>query len=376
MTPRRIALLDVGKMATTPPPLVPWLVEPLVARGCLTLLAGREGLGKSMLSMAVAVAMATGQEMAGPFRCTAGRVLVIDAENGHGEIWRRVRGLGLDSEAVENLAIGETLYPDVLSDLEELADVISKTNPDLVILDSLRSLWGGKENESDAAGPALDRIQRMARTYDVGVLLLHHASRGGDYRGSTAIGAATEITAVMSRAEGDDDPTRFVIRFAKMRPARRPVPMWLRLSADLGVLELEEAEPFSGADEPVKGRPPVAREELSDKMLRALSGRVLRRADLIRAVGRDSKDRTARRVVDRLVEKAAIVVSDDGVYSLAGGWQKSPDPLGGGHLLPPPEEPDSQGVLGGGTRGWHENGFATPTDQDLGRWNGLAQVPS
>lgn len=49
----RLTRLDTGQMLRTPPPDVPWLVEPVLADGLLTIVAGREGEGKSMLSRSV-----------------------------------------------------------------------------------------------------------------------------------------------------------------------------------------------------------------------------------------------------------------------------------------------------------------------------------
>ncbi|MCA1680597.1 MAG: hypothetical protein LC777_17415, partial [Actinobacteria bacterium] len=37
----KLRMLDVERMLTTPPAPVPWIVEPLLAKGCVTMLAGR-----------------------------------------------------------------------------------------------------------------------------------------------------------------------------------------------------------------------------------------------------------------------------------------------------------------------------------------------
>ena len=44
----KLRVLDVEQMLATEPPPVPWVVEPLLAEGFVTMLAGREGQGKSM----------------------------------------------------------------------------------------------------------------------------------------------------------------------------------------------------------------------------------------------------------------------------------------------------------------------------------------
>jgi hypothetical protein len=42
-TTPKLRVLDVEHMLATEPPPVPWVVEPLLVAGCVTMLAGREG---------------------------------------------------------------------------------------------------------------------------------------------------------------------------------------------------------------------------------------------------------------------------------------------------------------------------------------------
>lgn len=265
----RLTRQDTLMMASTDAPPVPWLVRPLLVRGALTLLAGREGVGKSMLAMAVAVGVAGDAGQVGPFDVQAGRVLVVDAENGPGELHRRIRGLGLTTKAAQQITLYTTESGDVLNDLAELDGVIGAEQPDLVVLDSFRSLWTGKENDSETTGPALYAVQNLARRTGAAILLLHHASRTGDYRGSTAIGGATEIVVGMSRAPDDPQNGRYVLRWGKMLPTARPAPVWVRLAVELGCLmSLEEAEPFDA--EQVSGAATPAMDDLAPRVLGVL----------------------------------------------------------------------------------------------------------
>ena len=56
--------LDVEEMLKTEDREMPWVVEPLCARGCLTLLVAKQGSGKSMLTQALAYGVASGEETA------------------------------------------------------------------------------------------------------------------------------------------------------------------------------------------------------------------------------------------------------------------------------------------------------------------------
>ena len=125
------------------PPPVPWVIEGLVVRGALTVLNGREGEGKSLLAMALATGVALGENQAG-MNCRAGRVMILDTENGAYETHRRVHALGLPG-TVEMYEPVDGQRFDLRTDLADLDRLLAEHKPDLLILDSFRTLWTGEE---------------------------------------------------------------------------------------------------------------------------------------------------------------------------------------------------------------------------------------
>jgi KaiC/GvpD/RAD55 family RecA-like ATPase len=311
-TARRLRRLDVGRMLRTSPPPIPWVAEGLLVRGCVTLLAGREGLGKSLFSLALAAGIITGDDT-GPFPAsTAGRVMVVDGENGESEIHRRLRALGLGPEAEENLVMFGTEASDLLNRLQDIEREIERERPALVILDSLRTLWAGSENDSAEVAPFIDGLRNLARRRDVAVLLLHHASRTGDYRGSTGIGAGCQVVTVLGREKDDPETDRFFLDCPKLRPATRWPRRWVRLAVEMGTLVcLESAEPPEGEEAPA---PRPAREGLAPLIQRALdeAPEPLTRAAVARAVSRAPKDGTVKRVLDGMAAKGLARQGSDG----------------------------------------------------------------
>ena len=317
----RLRAYDVSRMLTSEPPPVPWVVEGLVARGVLTLLAGREGIGKSMLTIALAVAVASGGGDVAGLTCHGGRVLIVDAENGEAEVHRRIRSLGLPDEAVARIGIYGCDAGDLLNEggLGDLADVLGAFGPDLLVLDSFASLWRGDENKAEDVGPHLDALRNLIRSHGAGVLLLHHAGKamGTEYRGSTAIGAASEIVTRLSRHEDDDDPDRFRLTCSKVRPARRWPPRWMRMHADEAGVFVDAAEPPGG----VGGRPPDARDGISADVLAVLrtSDGPMSQSAVIRALGRPARDNTTRRALAALITEGLVTKADDGYRATGAG---------------------------------------------------------
>ena len=150
-----------------------------------------------------------------------GRVLYIDAENGEREAHRRVHGL--------NVKPGTLIYVEadgfnLKTHMHEIEALVDAHNPGLLILDSLRSLAPGlDENDSMQAEAALRPIVRLTQARQLATLILHHASRAsGEYRGSTAIGAAVELGFTLSRHEDDPNATRR--KLSCWKSVRRPNP--------------------------------------------------------------------------------------------------------------------------------------------------------
>jgi RecA-family ATPase len=180
------------------PPPIPWVADGIVARGCLTVLAGEAGQGKSWLALGLAKGVSEGRSIAG-IPCQPGTVMYVDAENGHLEMHRRVRALGVNRNCDVYLAEGFNLA----TNQPGLAHYLAIERPALLVLDGLRSLWpDGDENDSARVTGILDPLREMLRQYEVGCILLHHLSKAGSYRGSTAIAAAPEILINMYRRDG------------------------------------------------------------------------------------------------------------------------------------------------------------------------------
>ncbi len=323
-----LRVLDVERMLREEPAPIPWLAEPLLATGCLTLLAGREGQGKSMLALALAAAVGRGEKLAG-LDCLPASTLYVDAENGEREAHRRVRGLGVRPQ---RLVYVEADGFSLRKHLGELRALVAERRPGLLVLDSLRSLAPGlDENDSAKVEEVLRPLATLAQRGGIAVLLLHHAGKQGtdSYRGSTAIGAAVELGFTLSRhPEDPQGATRRRLGCWKSRPAPEPPPRWITLEATGSGILLGETEAFSAGT--------AKREGVKDELLAALGDEPASWADWVRAAGLDPKDGTARRARDDL-EKTGAATKDD-----ADRWARTSRSEGvpnGGATAPPVTPP-------------------------------------
>lgn len=300
-----LRVLDTERMLVTEPPPVPWIAEPLLARGAVTMLVGREGHGKSLLALALAAAIGHGTSVAG-IACAPGRVLLIDAENGEAEIHRRVLGLGVKPETLVTV---EAERFDLREDVRDVRTLLRHVQPDVLVLDSLRSLAPGlDENDSGPVEAALGPLRGLSRKHQCATLIVHHAGKANNgYRGSTAIGAAVELGFTLARER--EASSRRTLTCWKSRLAPEPPPRTLAIQASDGRVAITAAEPApitttaSRTDELADEFAAIAAErgELGWGELTALAN-----------VGPESG--TAKRARERAIERRQLVARGRGRY--------------------------------------------------------------
>jgi KaiC/GvpD/RAD55 family RecA-like ATPase len=293
-------------MLVREPDPVDWLVDGVVARGTLTLLAGREKEGKSLLLMALAACGAMGGGTLAGIEVRPLRTIIIDAENGQRELHRRLQSLGLSRERADQLEVFEAHGHDLRRHLDELDDVLAQYRPDLLILDSWRSLWGGDENDSGEVAKVLDPLRNLVRRHDAGAALIHHMKKGGGYRGSSAVGASVENVLELARHDEDPDRRRRRLRNPACRYEQEADDRWLRIEADRerALLLVGEADAFHATAS--------AREDAAEALIAVLNGRPTTWAAWAREAGLDPKSGTARRARNQLQERGAVAKTEGG----------------------------------------------------------------
>ena len=242
-TGRRI---DVAALLREPDTVIPWRCDRFAADGYLTVLAGRGGEGKSWVALALALGVSTGTRRAG-INCHKGRALIFDAENGRDLLRRRLRAAGVTD------GVGVVLVDglDIVRDADYFESTIREERANLVVIDSLRMLSSGRDEDSsgDMEKP-LSTLRRMARETGAAIVLVHHRGKGAaDFRGSSVIVDQCDMLFALGREAGDPEQrSRRKLRTAKCRIDEEPEARWLAITADraLGLVTVDSAEPYDG----------------------------------------------------------------------------------------------------------------------------------
>lgn len=192
------------------PPLL--AVIPGYVYAGLTVLAGRQKLGKTWLGIDWAIAVATGGVAMGSIDCTEGDVLYIDLENGPRRIQSRIKALFPygqslpDMSRLEWVTDAPHLDKGFIDRLESWRQSVAC--PRMVIIDVLQRIKpAGNRNQNayESDYSIWSPLQKWATTHGVAVVGLHHTKKGGAddpleaLSGSNGLSACADTTVVLDQ---------------------------------------------------------------------------------------------------------------------------------------------------------------------------------
>ena len=195
-----------------------WLIDQLVPEQAFTLLYGPSGEGKSFVALSWALSIATGTPWLGHYPTQLGTVVYVACEgaaglpkrvsawlDAHADVTSPDHMLFLlttldvyDNDAVDEFfAALDDRFPvqmDIYPATGERVETIAPSERlALIVVDTLaRAYRGDDENSSAEMSAFIRRLEVLKDQYGTSVLLVHHASRGGNERGSTALRGAME----------------------------------------------------------------------------------------------------------------------------------------------------------------------------------------
>lgn len=191
---RRVSSIEIHDFLALKIPPRAFLLSPILPAQGLTMVYGPRGLGKTQISVGIAVAVAAGDRFLKWSAPKPAGVLLIDGEMPATVMQTRlsaaIEAAGKDPEAPLHLC-----SPDLNSDIgmpdlsthegQEAVDALVRDDTQLIIIDNLSSLMRtGVENDAESWLP-LQTWALRHRAAGRSVLFIHHAGKGGAQRGTS-----------------------------------------------------------------------------------------------------------------------------------------------------------------------------------------------
>jgi|SRR3989304_2403712 len=160
---------------------IEWVMEGIIPKHANTMIYSEGGVGKSLLMLQIATAVANGEEVFG-LDVEKMPVTYIDFENPLAIVVDRVKKIG----GSPNLKVWhiDNVPPPYRLDTDKW-EIYRAFEPGLFIIDSLRSSHRLEENSSQDVSLLMERL-KFIRGGDSTIVLIHNESKTGDFRGSSA----------------------------------------------------------------------------------------------------------------------------------------------------------------------------------------------
>lgn len=183
-----------------------WILPGLIPAQGLTLLVAPKKAGKSMISLALAIAVASGKDFLG-MPTAKGGVLLLDYENGPSRLARRFKalanGMSLNASIPFTALTPRVKLLDAM-EFHKLYKVVEERRPSLLIIDCLYKSWSGDENKAGDVNSMYDLLEKLRSELGCSILLLHHEGKDffqrGEGRGSSALPAAPDSNLCIARS--------------------------------------------------------------------------------------------------------------------------------------------------------------------------------
>lgn len=222
----RVATL--GELLEMDIPPREWLLYPFLQERSTCMLYAKRGVGKTYVGLSIALAVAGGVNIMDFNADTAHKVLYIDGEMSAYDLRERARGLALGlgdsfggfdnlqflSAELQPNGAPNLAHPETQREIEALLDGV-----DLIIIDNLSALCSfGRENEAESWGP-MQRWLLHLKHQGKSVLVIDHAGKNGDNRGTSKKQDALESVINLEQPEGykTSEGARFIITYTKSR---------------------------------------------------------------------------------------------------------------------------------------------------------------
>ena len=231
---RQIKIRTLGELRATPPPS--YMVADYLIENSFAVLVGAPASYKSFVAIDWALSIAHGVDWNDrPTRQGAVLYLAMEGQAGlatRAEAWHRERQL--DDTDVPFYCVTQPLgmampdAPDVNLLKQSIDEILGGVKPTLIICDTLArsfsSSGGAEENSATDMGLFVRSADLLREWYDCTFLVVHHVSKQGGMRGSSALLGAVD-TAIECRRDADSQKMRLMV--SKQKDVAEAEDLWL-----------------------------------------------------------------------------------------------------------------------------------------------------
>lgn len=243
----RYEIISLAELLKRDFPKRTYLLDPWLEERTLAMIYGARGVGKSFLTLSIAIAVAGGGAFLNWRAGKPSGVLYVDGEMAGDHLKERARLLaGSNSDSIPlHFLARDMVYncPFTLGNADFAKAILhfaDEVGAKLIVLDNLSTLWRGRENEAESWDYMQDWLIGL-RQSGRSVLIVHHAGKSGQQRGTSRKEDSLDTVLALRKPESVTQSAGacFNVIFEKSRSQRgkatEPFHAALREKKDLGL---------------------------------------------------------------------------------------------------------------------------------------------
>jgi len=197
---------------------ISYIVENLIPRGSVSILAGSPKVGKSLLGLQLLQCIAENEKFLDMFEVNQSKVIYVDMENGRPILKKRLEMIGgpdirfresIDKNFLflSRQDIDPFFYEDrsLKRVIKVIESIIATNNPEVVLFDTLYYFlpqrdYKSKESDYEYMYKFLSEMKRLAEKYNTALIFIHHYKKNtegidlvGKILGTTGIAAVVDV---------------------------------------------------------------------------------------------------------------------------------------------------------------------------------------
>jgi len=201
-----------------------WLIDHYLIKNGVTLIAGTDGAGKSLLALYLSLCLNNGKSLFSSeewdkyeqLNTKKSKVLYFDEENNLPSVKSRLyqlknsMNINVDSimfSSMQNIVIDNDF------DERVFIEIIKQHKPDVIVLDSLVRFFNGDENSANDMKKLFSVLKKCNSSYNTSSILLHHVNKTKKYgriektdiRGSSDITAFPDVILGLNKIKTNED---------------------------------------------------------------------------------------------------------------------------------------------------------------------------
>lgn len=210
---------DLRRFADTPERVIDWIWPGVIPRGMVSLIGGKQGLGKSFLICDLAARVSSGMPLPDGTINPPSAVLLLAREDDAGcVLLPRLRASGADLGQVSWSTFSHTTNGsplDLVAHVDGLADVAKERGFALIVVDTFAAFApvGTDANAAQDVRLLLDALNRLARATGAAVVVVAHLRKTGQgdgdpmdaIAGSVQMTAGVRVASLLDKGVADGD---------------------------------------------------------------------------------------------------------------------------------------------------------------------------